>query len=899
MRFSNFFIAILTVLMCSGAFAQQTGSISGFVRDSGGGGLPGATVRVEGPQLPAGQEVITDSAGRFRFLALLPGTYSVSAELAGLGSAARRTIVSVDKDTQLSLVLGATLAETITVTAEAAPVVDMRSSEVNFNFDEEDIRMLPLARSYSGLIQLAPGVAAASAPFTAPSAGGSRQDNTFLLDGVNVTNPLFGYLGVETNALDVKEFNIKRAAFSAEFGRSGGMVTNLITKSGTNELDGSITVEYLPREFIAEDKVGQKSNTDQMTPAFGIGFPILRDRVFGYASGRFFRSETTDRVNLIGPVPDSKTDTNEYHAKLTANPTANHLINIGHREIPTDVEFSGIGSTDTPAVASDFEGENRVSTALWNWTIGSSTLFEVKYLEMAEDGATVARTDLGFQPPFNPNNLPGMGRFFDPTYPRVSGGTGAFVGGAALREERVAYAREEAKIALTQFLDFGNVSHEIKGGFGVERSEEDLLRTANGWSNITLVQNNTRYQATYYPEQPAQLSKAQTYSLYVQDTIAIGTRLVVNVGVLANKDEFIQDIGGKENTFLTFDFGEEIQPRVGVNFNIRETVGDKVYANLARYYNMDQKSSARSLAPQRLFLEDALFDLQGNLISKVPRASTTGKVLDQNMDPTYTDEIVLGYATPLGSKWGLDVFWMYRDTDDFIEDMPRILPASSFWVTNLDAAERRYYAVIIDVSRRFSDRWSANVNYTHSRLYGNIDFDYSFANALFNTSSALQDSPGLFVEEPFRWGAMAQDRPHVFKAFGGYEVIPNFTLGGFLRIQSGTPWQAAGRDWDNGFRRYLEPAGSHRNPTWTNFDLLASYRLPLGQFGVSLEARILNVFDDQETLRTDDIPWNDGRIRLSGPPWLEQGMTQPNANFGKSIQDASPRRIVAMVKIDF
>ena len=54
------------------------------------------------------------------------------------------------------------------------------------------------------------------------------------------------------------------------------------------------------------------------------------------------------------------------------------------------------------------------------------------------------------------------------------------------------------------------------------------------------------------------------------------------------------------------------------------------------------------------------------------------------------------------------------------------------------------------------------------------------------------------------------------------------TLGGYLRAQSGTPWAARGVDWDNGLRRYLEPAGSRRVEPWTNFDLLAAYRLPVG-----------------------------------------------------------------------
>src|SRR5205823_4829244 len=140
---------------------------------------------------------------------------------------------SVDMDAQVNLVLSPTATEEVTVIAET-PAVDLKSTEVNFNFTSEEIRNLPLPRSYQGLFQLAPGVAENNS--FAPSAGGSRQDNTYLIDGANITNPGFGYLSSEVNELDIAEFNIKRGAITAEFGRAAGFVANAVSKSGTNTL---------------------------------------------------------------------------------------------------------------------------------------------------------------------------------------------------------------------------------------------------------------------------------------------------------------------------------------------------------------------------------------------------------------------------------------------------------------------------------------------------------------------------------------------------------------------------------------------------------------------------------------------------------------------------------------
>ena len=64
----------------------------------------------------------------------------------------------------------------------------------------------------------------------------------------------------------------------------------------------------------------------------------------------------------------------------------------------------------------------------------------------------------------------------------------------------------------------------------------------------------------------------------------------------------------------------------------------------------------------------------------------------------------------------------------------------------------------------------------------------------------------------------------MFKVFSSYAVSSRVTASGYLRVQSGTPWAARGRDWEGAVLNYLEPAGSHRNPTWTNLDLMA--RLP-------------------------------------------------------------------------
>jgi outer membrane receptor protein involved in Fe transport len=89
---------------------------------------------------------------------------------------------------------------------------------------------------------------------------------------------------------------------------------------------------------------------------------------------------------------------------------------------------------------------------------------------------------------------------------------------------------------------------------------------------------------------------------------------------------------------------------------------------------------------------------------------------------------------------------------------------------------------------------------------------------------------------------------------------------------------------------YLEPAGSHRNPTWTNLDLMASYRLPLnGRAAISLEARLLNVFDAQTRLSTDSQQYLDLRT-IPAPPYFAP-YQDLNPFFGTGNAFAPPRRL--------
>lgn len=931
-------LALVTTIPVSVA-AADTGSVSGAAFDQNGQPVADATVRISGEPLPAGRTVQTGSNGLYQFQYLSPGEYVVEIEKSGVGDSKRAAMVEVGKDTQVDFVLGLSIQEELTVTA-AQPIVDIRSAEVAFNFTDETLNSLPLERTYSGLFQLIPGVADNRSSI-GPAAGGSRQDNLYLVDGANITSPAFGYLSTEVNELDIAEVNIKRGGISAEFGRTAGTVVNAVSRSGTNRISGVGRVDWLSKHLVAgyelpADLLGAGVRpgvfrdallATEMMPAGGIGGPIIRDHMFFYASSRYSRETKWDRFNKVAtPLPDEIRTAREWFGKVTLVPTPQHHLTGSYRHRPSQNRNDGIGPDFAPSVATLSDNGGRIATAEWARFMPGRRSFNLRYLHMKETNEDVPITDLGYLPRFDPGNLAAMGQYIDPSQANLTVGANQF-------SNVQNYQRHDVRGTFSQIFDVGRTSHTLKVGIGYEFAEELFSRTANGWGAVVnITQTGVPVLRTrYYAPQVPQRGRTRTSSLFIQDDVATATRASLNIGLLLNRDELSQHVEGSGGcppvlltggaaayessgdtcTFLRFGFRQEIQPRVGVTYQLREGKGDKGYAHWGRYYNLDQKSSARSLAPRRIFQTQTIFDLAGNVVSTGPLASTTGKLIDPDIKPTYSDEIVVGYATPLAAAYSLDIFFMSRTMNNFIEDVPSRmgslpdsgpfvaanLPCVRFAACQAADARRTYRAVTIDVRRRLADGWMSNVNYTWSRFEGNLDIDF-FPVAAFNTSSFIQDGPGTNVEDPNRFGPLFEDRPHVLKVFTSYAVTSRMSAAAYLRVQSGTPWGARGRDWAGTTLNYLEPAGSHRNPAWANLDLMASYRLPLnGPANVSLEARLLNVFNNQTRLSTDAQQYLDLQT-LPVPPYFAP-YQQPNPFFATGNGFAPPRRLHVAAVVNF
>ena len=919
-------IVALVLLVVPIALGQTTGSVSGIVTDEGGTPLPGVTVTIAGDPLPLGRSATSLSDGSFRFIGLTPGEYRLRAELTGMGSYERAVIVQLGKDTQLQPRIQATATAAIEVSA-AAPLVDTKATDISEVTTKAQIEKLPLARTFTGMFQLAPGVAetgiAIGPANVGVNAGGGRQDNTYLYDGVNVTNPFFGDAYQDFAELDIQEVNITRGGISAEFGRTGGFLVNGVTRSGGNEFHGEARLEWQPVDLTADSTDPTlERKIERFRPGAAVGGRIIPDHLFFYTSANFFRQSDQERVTNAGSVPDSEFDQDELFGKLTFNPMSSLLFDASYRWRDSTVTNDGITARESGTVASNSEIRDRVAVVSALWTPTPQLTFEAKFNhnENRNTGSPVIL--FGYLPPFNAANPAAVGRFDN----------GTLVTGSDEFIQTQDYYRDEYRFATSYLTNLFGGTHDIRGGVSFSHNQEDLDRIANGWGGIILttsascgpVADRPCYRARYWSDQPAQISEGETWGIFLQDRIT-WDRLTLNIGVLANQDEFIPNdgftfdilrgdftipnaniptcdtapAGAPACTYrdtVTFEFQDQIQPRVGVAYVLDKDIGDKAYANFGRYSNMDNQSFARSAAPLRPFRVDAFINrTTGAVVSTVVRANQTGKRVLENIDPTKTDEVIAGYARPLGGGWSAEVWGMYRKTDDIIEDFPGVnrQTGSGFRYGNVPGY-RKYRALTVEARKAFRDNWSVDVSYTLSRLEGNWDLDY--ATQLFYTSSYIEDGPGLYVTDPERDGILTGDRTHVGKIFASYVFPWNTTVGGYLRYQSGRPYEARGFDILYGTDYlYLEEAGSRRTEDWLNFDLAIGQGFRLGPGELKIGVSIFNVFDEQPALAVQHD------VCLIGPCTAIPAVGDPNRNpnFERPTLYAAPRRVAASLTYSF
>jgi hypothetical protein len=301
--FISFALAVSFLCLNPAGVQAQTlyGTIAGQVQDQQGAGIGKAEVTVRNVETGATRKVNANDSGAYQVTSIQPGTYEVSASIAGFKTEVRSGInvtVGAEVTVNMSLTVGA-VSEKVEVTAEAGQV-DTSSATLGGFVNSSTIRELPLnGRDWISLSLLQPGVSPNASQnqndlsraqrgngLSLYIGGGRHTDNLFRIDGVSVNDYANGGPGsalrVNMGVDAIREFSVLTSTYSAEYGRGAGGVVNAITKSGTNDIHGG--AYYFHRNSALDARNFFDKTTDP--PAF------RRHQFGGYVGGRIKKDKT-------------------------------------------------------------------------------------------------------------------------------------------------------------------------------------------------------------------------------------------------------------------------------------------------------------------------------------------------------------------------------------------------------------------------------------------------------------------------------------------------------------------------------------------------------------------------------------------------------------------------------
>ena len=348
---SFFTLSALILTFAFAASAQElTGTIEGTIADPQGAVVPGVEVTIQSRAATSGgtgttgfrRVVTTDQNGFFRVQQVPPGFYTVTTSAAaGFGTATVNNVeVVLGKATPVKIALTAGGQNVVVDVTADAIAIDPTDSKIQTNITQRTAELLPKGTNFTSLLTVSPAVRnePLSGGFQVDGASGS--ENTFIIDGQEVTNFRTGVLNTNNNIpfQFVQEVQVKSSGFEAEFGGATGGVINVVTRGGGNDFRGEFGADFrvsalqgAPRQVLRQTDFGSTSIAEYYTPVKDggtdffpfatLGGPIIKDKAwfFGSYAPQYLVTERT--ISLYGtdlnPATRKIVSTNTYRQKQT------------------------------------------------------------------------------------------------------------------------------------------------------------------------------------------------------------------------------------------------------------------------------------------------------------------------------------------------------------------------------------------------------------------------------------------------------------------------------------------------------------------------------------------------------------------------------------------------------
>ena len=733
---------LLVALMAVGAYAQiQSGNIYGHVQAKDGTPLPGVTVTMSGVGAP--QSFITDATGAFRFLNLSPGTYQVKAELAGYGTATRQGIgVSLGRNADVTMTMNPSVAESITVTAEA-PVLDVRKTGTGATVTKVELEKVPSARDPWVILQQTPSVLIdrnnvggneSGQQSVYVSKGATGTQSTWNVDGVNITD--FAATGSSPSYYDFDTFEEMQITTGGTDPRimTPGTQLNMVTKRGTNDIKGSARYFKTDSSYQADPKIPseaksylQRVNQINSIEDYGaeIGGPILRDKLWFWGS---FGKQNIDilTATLIGSTrARDKTNLKSENLKLNAQPLpSNSLVAVDQYNAKIKLGRN-VGTTRLPETGWNQNNSYKKGTG----SLTDPTLWKIEDTQII--GSSLYLTGLyskvqgGFQ--LISDNGKGCQSFACGVDAPVS--YRDFAGDRAWHRSylSVTSLRPQTQYRLdgSAFLNTGSLNHEFKFGFGYRDAK---VTSQTAWPGDQYTYNYGPGNAPGSTDAgnsglvaimriPVFTYQAKSTDLYVGDTMLFGN-LTLQAGVRYDQQKGANSSGtGVANSFapdilpaVTFPASPslkwtDVSPRLGLTYTLGQDKRTLLRASYSRYIDQMTSGVVNGVSPGAAsYLYYYFTDANGDNVAQRneidfnygvaffrgvdpanPAATPTSfSRWDKDLKAPHTDEIIFGVEHELLSNLSIGVNATYRKLNDFLWRVPEKTRGAGDFYTSAD-----------------------------------------------------------------------------------------------------------------------------------------------------------------------------------------------------------------------
>ena len=295
-----------------------TATLQGTITDKSGAVVPNAEVKITNKSTGESRSAVSNNAGIYSFNLLPAGQYEVRVSMAGFSTAAFENVeLSVSRTTTIDAELAPSQqSTTVTVEAAGAALVDLQKTDVSRPITPSEVESLPLnSRDFANLAILAPGARPVNsydptkARYSVFATNGSSGRNVNMtVNGVDNKDNSVGGPVMQLPLESIEEFNISTQRFSAANGRSEGAAVNVITKSGSNTLHGSLFFQDRDQVFdalnyfeqTAHQGTGQKAPFSRQQFGGSIGGPVKKDKTFLFFAIERSREQTS--ININGPA---------------------------------------------------------------------------------------------------------------------------------------------------------------------------------------------------------------------------------------------------------------------------------------------------------------------------------------------------------------------------------------------------------------------------------------------------------------------------------------------------------------------------------------------------------------------------------------------------------------------